>query len=187
MSRTIKPVLSEKHLKALALIERGGLSLKDIAAKVGWGPDYLYKLYEGDTTVGGSVASLFVAEVRKIDKKKSQAIKELAKTNKSLAHEQVKRILSTIKRKPKMSENDRKIVISAMNALAKASPKVEIGSLSYSYTKGFTAEQLIYEFRRLKSLAEGTSDRRRVQSSEQGRPGALPDSSGYGDETEEEL
>lgn len=187
MSRIKKPELNEKHLKALGLIEKGQHTLREISKEVGWKEDYLYELYEGDTSKAGSVASVFSAECRKIDKKRSQQLKDLAKTNKSLAHKQILRILTDVEEKRRMSENDRKIVISAMNAISKATPNVEIGNLSYSYTKGYTPEQLIHEFRRLKSLAEGASDRRRVPKAFKRGSGSLPDAPGDGDETQEEL
>lgn len=187
MSRIKKPEFNEKHRKALALIEQGNMTLVDIARAIGWKQDYLYDLYEGDVAKTSSVASVFSAECRKIDKKRSQLLKDLAKSNKTLAHKQISRILTDIQSKRRVSENDRKIVISAMNALAKATPNVEIGNVSYSYTKGYTPEQLIYEFRRLKSLAEGTSDRRRVPKASKGRTGLLSDALGDGDETQEEL
>ena len=187
MSRTKKPELNSKQLKALALIEKGELSLDEVAKAIGWKSQYLYDLYEGDVTKAGSVASLFKAECRKIDKKQTSKLKTLAKTNKALAHKQIQRILNSIENKRQTSEADRKMVVSIVNALAKATPKVEIGELSYSYTKGYTAEQLIHEFRRLKSIAEGASDRRRVQKTSEGRAGTLSDLIGSGDETQEEL
>ena len=186
MSRSKNPVLNEKHLKALALIESGKMTLKDVAQKVGWGSDYLYELYEGDTSKAGAVASLFAAECKKIDKKTTQRIKELTKDNKRLAHKVINRILDDFDKQKEFSTDDKKVVGTLMNSLAKASPRVEIGDVSFSYTKGYTPEQLVYEFNRLNSLTEGASDRRAVQETPKGRAGSLFDALGHRSEDEEE-
>jgi hypothetical protein len=186
LSRTKNPVLNEKHRKALALIEAGGHTLDEVSKLVGWKQDYLYELYEGDTSKAGSVASVFSAECRKIDKKQTQRIKELAKHNKALAHKLIQRILKDIETNEKLSNEDRKLVGTMMNCLAKATPNVEIGSVSYSYTKGYTAEQLIHEYNRLKTLAGGSSNRRAVQEAFSGRPGTLPGTAESGDSVAEE-
>jgi len=186
MSRNKNPVLNEKHRKALALIEKGSHTLDNVAKLVGWKPQYLYDLYEGDTGKAGSVATLFVAECRQIDKKRTQRIRELAKSNKALAHEQINRILETYKHKRQLSGEDKKMIGTLMNCLAKATPSVEIGSVSYSYTKGLTAEQLIHEFNRLQTLAGGSSNRGAVQEAFTGRTGALPESPESGSGVEEE-
>ena len=185
MSRIKTPVLNEKHLKALSLIEKGGMSLDSVAKAVGWGPDYLYSLHEGDTSRGGSVAMLFKSECRKIEKKQLARIKDLTRSNKALANELINEILTKIKQKQRLSEDDKKMVTSLTNAIAKSSPKVEIGDVSFSYTKGYTPEQLIYEFQRLSSVTAGPSDRRTVQEAVEGGPGALPDTPRYRSEDEE--
>jgi len=187
MSRNKNPVLSEKHLKALALIEKGGLSLDSVAKTVGWKSNYLYYLYEGDTSHGGAVASLFAAECRKIDKKQTQRIKNLSKANKELANELIHTILKRIESKKNPTSEENKLVGTLMNALSKATPHVSIGSVSYSYTKGYTAEQLVHEFRRFKTLTGSSSNRGAVQGPSKGRARQLPDSSGAGSDPEEEL
>ena len=152
MSRKKNPVLSDKHLKALELIGRTDLKLKDVANAVGWKPDYLYDLYEGNTSKAGSVASLFSAECKKIDKEIEKRIKELLGKNKSLAMSIIHRVLNELDQKPKLVKEDKFLVKSINDSLAKSTPKVEIGSVAYSYTQGYTAEQLIYEFQRLQSV-----------------------------------
>lgn len=185
MSRTKNPVLNEKHLKALSLIEKGGMTLDSVAKAVGISANYLYTLYEGDTGKAGSVATLFQAECRKIDKKQLTRIKNLSRSNKALANELIHEILTNIQKKRRKSENDKKTVTALANAIAKASPKVEIGDVSFSYTKGYTPEQLIYEFKRLSSVTEGPSNRRAVQDAFEGRAGALPDAFRHRIEDEE--
>lgn len=186
MSRTKNPVLSEKHLKALSLIERGEFSLDSVAKQVGWKPDHLYKLYGGDVSSCGSVASLFEAEVLKIDKVKTQKVNELMKTSKTLAMEQIVRILDDYKHKQRLSEDDKRIIANLTNAIAKATPSVKINSLSYSYTTGYTPEQLIYEFKRLQTLAGSSSNRGAVSGTSEGGTGEISPSSRIGSENEEE-
>jgi len=177
MSRIKKPVLSEKHLKALALIEAGEMSLKDMAAQCGWKEDYLYDLYEGDTAKAGEVASTFKAEVKSINKKRDSKIRLLLKSNTAAAHTLISKQLKYLDSKKDLSMEERKLIATYMNAIAKATPNVQIDNLSYSYTKGYTPEQMIYEFTRLQTLAGGTSNRSAVQGSEEGGSGVLPGSS----------
>lgn len=57
MSRSKRPVLNEKHLKALGLIKQGDMTLGEVAEACGWKEDYLYDLAEGNTAKAGEVAS----------------------------------------------------------------------------------------------------------------------------------
>jgi len=177
MSRSKSPVLNAKHLKALALIEAGEMSLKDMAVQCGWKPDYLYDLYEGDTAKAGEVASFFKAEVKTIHKKRDSKIKELLKSNTAAAHALISKQLKLLNNKVKLSLDEKKLIATYMNAIAKATPNVQIDNLSYSYTKGYTPEQMIYEFKRLQTLAGSSSNRRAVRESEEGGSGALPGAS----------
>jgi hypothetical protein len=188
MSRIKKPVLNDKHLKALALIEEGKMCLGDVAKAVGWKPDYLYELYEGDTSKAGSVASLFSAQVREINKKLDQEIGNLTKKNRKSVHQRISWILEQLEqkeKKKKLTLNEQKLVATIMNSLAKSSSKVEIGSLSYSYSKGLTTEQLVHEFTRLQTLAGSSSNRGAVQESVERGPRILPSPLGTGSELEE--
>ena len=182
MSRNKKPVLNEKHLKALALIEAGTMSLKDMAAQVGWSADYLYDLYEGDTAKAGEVASFFKAEVKAIHKKRDSKIKELLKSNTEAAHALISKQLKYLNDQAKLSLDERKLIATYMNAIAKATPNVQIDNLSYSWTKGYTAEQMVYEFKRLQTLAGGSSNRGAVPEAGEGRSGVLPQPTGPGGE-----
>ena len=171
------PKFNEKHLKALGMIEKGGFMLKEIATACGWKPDYFYDLYEGNTAKCGEVATYFKAEVKKFDKEQTARIKELTKKNKELANKIIYNVLTRIEEKASSNRpiplEEKKLVGTLMNCLAKASPSVEIGSLSYSYTKGFSAEQLVYEFNRLQSLTKRAPNRSAVQSVAEGGTGVL--------------
>jgi hypothetical protein len=190
VSRNKTPIFSEKHLKALALIETGGLSLDSIAKECGWKPKTLYELYEGDVAHAGSVASLFKDAVKKIDEKQTHKIKEVTKKNKALANELINKLLVDLAERQankNLNHDEKKLVATLMNCIAKASPKVEIGSVSYSYTQGYTPEQLVYEFRRLQTLAGSASNRSAIQSPSEGGAGEIPEPSGDGSEDAEEL
>lgn len=181
MSRIKKPILNEKHLKALGLIEAGEMSLKDMAAQCGWKEDYLYELTSGDTSKAGEVASFFKAEYKKIGDKKNAKIRLLLKSNTALAHQLIQKQLRFLDSKKDLSIEERKLVATYMNAIAKATPNVQIDNLSYSYTKGYTPEQMIYEFKRLQTLAGSSSNRSAVQGSEEGGPGDVPGAASEGD------
>ena len=151
--------LSEKHWKAIELISQGQHTIKKVAEIMGWHPQTLYDLYEGNFSKKGHIAVLFHSELKKIKHKRAKEIEMLAKTNLLLAHEQINRILKDIEAHRTLTLEDRKLVVSLMNCLSKASPNVEIDKVSFSYTKNLTVEELIYEFKRLKTLAEGPFNR----------------------------
>ena len=164
--------LNEKHWKALQLIEAGVLSLKSIAEQCGWSADYMYDLYEGEAKVG-KIGELFKTELRKLEKKNTDKIKTLTKENKSLALRLMNDFLRRKATAEYLSDDDSKLVCGVFNAIAKASPNVEINSSSWSYTKGLTSEELVHEFNKLRSLAEGAPKRRGVPEAGQGRAGVL--------------
>lgn len=167
-----KNELTEKHWQALKLIE-SGMARKDVAVKIGWGPDYFKKLCSGDPCVG-TAADLFKKEVQKIESKRDEDTKALVKVNIQDAQEQVKRVLSEFKSKKRLNYDDKKILVTLTNALNKSTPPVNIKNLSYSYTSGLTPEELIHEFTRLKSIAESSFDRRAVQKPDPRGSGGLP-------------
>jgi hypothetical protein len=163
--------LGPKHLKALELMAEGRLPLKEIAKICGWAESYFYDLVEGNAEKTSNVAFLFSAEVDKINAKNTKRIKSLSKDIQRM-------ILSSWDAKIKnedgkqLTEDEEKQRVAIYNAIAKATPNVEIGS--FSYTKGLSAEDLVNEFKRLKSLA---SDSRGVRSASPGRTREILDSS----------
>ena len=168
--------LSEKHWKALQLIDEGKSSLKEIAKICDWSAAYMYDLYEGDTEKGGKIAELFQAEVRKLENKNVSRIKTLTKDNKQLALRMMNEFLRRKMSMEYVSDDDTKLITTVFNALSKATPNVEIGSMSWSYVKGLTTEELVHEFNKLKSLAEGSSDSRGVSKAGSGSSRVLPSS-----------
>jgi len=158
--------LSEKHWKALALFEEGNLSRKEIAEAIGVSYDYLSELCSGDTSKAGQVAGLFKAEYLKIQKKHQEETKLLIEENTLSAQLAIKRVLDELLLKKKLTSEDKKLISMYTNALAKCQPNVSVGSVSFSYVKGMTPEELIHEFKRLKSIAESSFDRRAIPDSE---------------------
>lgn len=159
-------ILSEKHWKALELFDQGNLSRKDIATACGWSYDYITDLCSGDTGKAGMVAGLFKAEYLKIQKKTADETKQLLEENTKLAQTLIYKVLDDLNKKKKQTPEDKKIISMYTNALAKCQPNVSIGKLEFSYVRGMTPEELIHEFKRLKSIAESSFDRRRVSDSQ---------------------
>lgn len=170
MSKTAS--LSEKHWKAIELISDGKMSLKEVAQAVDLKPDTLYKLYEGHESMRVT-GQLFKAELQKITKKNISRVKDLIADNKFLSHMMLNDYLRRKFSLDYVSDEDVETIISVVNALNKA-PTVEINATSFSYTKGLSAEDLMHEFNRLKSLAEGTLNVRGIQSSGSGSTGRIP-------------
>lgn len=160
--------LSPKHLQALELIRLGTLSYKQIAHAVGWSEPYLYDLIAGDTAKCGSSASLFAAEVDRIDAELMKKIKHLSKDVKQGILAKFDEYVKQYQGK-KTNKQARREMCSIMHAIAKVTPNVEIGS--FSYTKGLSIEDIYNEFRRLKGLG---SDGRGVSPLTQRGTGALP-------------
>ncbi len=142
--------LSPKHWKALELFEEGTLSLKEIAKACHINQDVFYDLVEGDTSSQGETATLFKSEIDKITTRSAAKIRVLVKDNKKLALQKMNDFLREVQTK-KLTSPILKQVVSCANSLSKLTPSVSIGSISY--TKGFTAEDLTYEFNRLSTLA----------------------------------
>lgn len=167
--------LSDKHWKILSLMNDPNRTIKSIADEVGLSSDYLYDLINGNVKKAGKVAELFEAEVRKIDTKTSSRIKSLMKQNKFVALSLINSILKNFSLQKNYDLEEAKVIAQISGHLFKA-PNVEIGSVSYSYTKGLSAEELVHEYNRLQTIANGPSNRGAVQESFERRPGILLDS-----------
>lgn len=167
--------LNEKHWEALRLMREGKLTHKQIAAHVGWSVNYFQDLVQGKVDKCGYTAELFQKEIKEIEKDLVKNIKYMTKENLSLALFEINRILKQLRDKKKLSFDDQKIIASLTTVLSKTTPQVEIGSVSYQYTKGLTPEELIHEFKRLKGIAESSFDRKGISGSQQGEPGRLPE------------
>lgn len=173
MSRGPKTELSEKHWKALSLLEEGRLSFSEIAKEMGWSYDYFYDLETGNTEKGGNTAELFRAESQKIEAKRNKEIKTITNANTLTAQKIISRVLDELTQKKKLDSGEKRLVSLYTNALSKCQPNVSIGSVAFSYVKGLTAEEMIHEFKRLKGIAESSFDRRRVLDASKGATGDL--------------
>lgn len=172
-----KTELSEKHWQALKLLEEGLLSRSEIAKAIGYSRDHLDHLCEGSVEACGKSAILFKEEYQKITKKKDNELKDLFKTNTATAHRLISRVFKDIEGKNKITSDDRKILSMYTNALSRFQPTTSVQNLSYSYTSGLTAEELIHEFKRLKGIAESSFERGPIQSSPEGRTGEISEDS----------
>ena len=158
------PKLQEKHWQALSLIDEGKTSLKEIASSLGWQPNSLYWLYEGNVEKMGKTALLFQSEVKKLSAKQVSKIKDLVRDNKVLALRMMNEFLRRKSALEYQSDEEIELITTVFNALAKATPSIEINSTSYSYVKGLSAEELLHEYNKLRTLAEGASVRPGVPS-----------------------
>lgn len=177
-----KEELNAKQLKALSLFDQGGKTIADVAAIIGVSYDYMHDLISGDTAKIGQNADLFKKAYQKIQTKRDQNIENLTKLNKEALHGQILRVAQGIKSKKNISIDEKKLLGTLMNSIGKAQQSVNIKNLSYSYTTGLSPEELIYEFTRLKAIAESSFNRRPVQSVTAGGPGSVSasDESGSG-------
>lgn len=165
--------LGSKHWQALKLIDEGKMSLKDIAATVGWSADFMYDIYEGKDNCG-TIGEMFQSELKKLEAKNVNKIKTLSKENQALALRLMNDFLRRKATNVYVSDDDLKLIATAYNAMAKSTPSVEIGSMQWNYTKGLTSEELVHEFTKLKSIAEGASKRGAVPAVGSRKAGVLP-------------
>ena len=177
-----KEEVNAKQLQALSMFDQGGKTIKDVAVAIGVSYDYLHDLISGNTASCGQTADLFKKAYQKIQLKRDQNIENLTKLNKEGLHGQILRVVDGLKVKKSMSLDEKKLLGSLMNSIVKAQPSVNIKNLSYSYTTGYSPEELIYEFSRLKGIAEASFNRGPVQGTVADRSRGLPasDESGSG-------
>ena len=172
MSRPTK--LSEKHWQVLDMLDKG-MTRSDIAKEIGWTRDHLDKLCVGNVEKAGGVATLFKAEYQKVSAKITRETNELIQNNLKQAQRLMQGVFNEIESKKKVSAEDKKILSMYTNAIAKCQPSPSIKNLSFSYTKGLSAEELMYEFKRLKTIAESSFERGGISEAAAGRAGELPE------------
>ena len=172
--------LGKNHQRALDLIEEGLLTFVEISEECKLGFAELFDLYSGKQDNLGKVAGLFKVEIDKITKRNQLKVKNLIKDNKKLALVKMNEFLRT-QQGIEPTASMMKDVLKCINSLNKLTPAVEI-----NYSKGLTAEDLIREFQRLKSVATHSLNRKRVSSVGEGEPGVLSLSPRAGDTTKAE-
>ena len=166
MSRPTK--LSEKHWQVLEMLGND-MPRKKAAESIGWTVDHLKHLCIGDTQRAGGVATLFKQEYLKGVQKSAEETKKLIQANVKTAQGLIAEVFAEIKGKKKKTDADKKLLSLYTNALAKFTPAVNVKNLSYSYTKGLLPEELVHEFKRLKTIAESSFDRGSIPEIAQGR------------------
>ena len=164
--------LSEKHWKALEMLDQDA-SRQDVADTLKFKKQYLDYLCVGNVEKAGKVATLFKGEYDKIQVKSKKECDDLIRENLRTAQRLMKRVFSDIEKKKTTSPEDKKILSLYTNAIAKCQPSVSIKNLSYSYTKGLLPEELIHEFKRLKTIAESSFDGSGIPDASEGRAGEL--------------
>ena len=164
--------LSEKQWKALELFEQDK-SRKEVAKAVGVSERYLGYMCVGNVEKGGKVATLFKTQYSRIMEKSRQETNDLLDSNLKLGQKIMTDIMSDIDKKKTKSPEDKKIISLYTNAIAKCKPATNIKNLSFSYTKGLDAEELMHEFKRLTTIAESSFNRGEVREAPKGRTGAL--------------
>lgn len=167
--------LPAKLQKALDLVLSGALSFKEIAKQCGFSADYLYQLVEGKEAHRTENGKIFYESYQKAQKQRDKEIRDLVKSNKKKAQKYVSEYLDAVS-KQKGRVDHISTVTAVINALAKSTPNVEIGS--FTYQKGLSPEDIFNEFKRLSGNREIASLGRTVQEASAGRAGEIPLASG---------
>ena len=165
-------VLPEKYQQSLALIKEGKLSFKQIAHTCKINIDTFYALVEGKYTDSPAIQEKFTQALNEIGKQRDKEIRDSIKNCKKKTYYLIDSYLSNFK-DLKKDAKEIAMITTIANALAKSTPNVEIGSLSY--TQGLSAEDIIHEFNRLTAAA---FERRGLQGSQQDGTGRVSGASG---------
>ena len=158
--------LSVKHFKALDMIEENRMSIPEIAKACGFDVSYLYRLIDGKADAG-PMGQLFASEVNKIYKNIDQRNKKRVRKCKDLLF---KRLEQWARELPPTKLKDPQIrrVLEAINTLSKATPQMEINSITQIYN-AMTQEDLLNEFKKLKTLAQLAIDGTGISGIGQGK------------------
>ena len=166
--------LKPKHYAALELWEEGILSIKEIAGSVGLSVDTMYDMFEGNSAKAGPIAHLFKAELDKITVRSASKVRHLVKDNKKISLLMLNERLKKLRAKKTRNETDSREIVNIMNTLNKATPGIEIGSMhALTVHKGMTPEELVYEFQRLRAIANNSFNPKGVREAKEGRQDGL--------------
>jgi len=167
--------LSDKHWKALELIDAGETNMSNVARHINMEPTDFLRLVHGNVQKMGNIASVFNLEYSKIIHKK---INESEKNITRLLNECQEVSLAVLTREIKVYEDKKKLtednqkmltyLVKAMATLKPSAPKSLNVSQTWNYTKGLSPQELEHEFSRLSGLSEGPSNAGAVQDSKQG-------------------
>lgn len=161
--------LPEKYCKAIALIEQGKLTYRDIAQKCGISVSNFYDLIEGNYKKQGTLQQKFTEKLEEVNKRRDKEIRNLSK---NCRKKTLYLIDDYLTKHNGVGKNDTSLVsslTSIANCLAKVTPNVEIGS--FTFQKGLSPEDIYAEFKRLTGIA---SDRGAVHGAPAGGTGEIP-------------
>ena len=135
--------------------------------------------HEGKHTKAPAIQTKFTEALNEIGKQRDKEIRDSIKNCKKKTYYLIDSYLSNFK---DLKKDDKAIamITTIANALAKSTPNVEIGSLSY--TQGLSAEDIIHEFNRLTAAA---FERRRLQGSDKDGTGRISGITGQNRITQE--
>ena len=157
--------LNPKHLKALSLIEENtGLSTSEIAKACGFSTNYLHKLIEAHPDAG-PVGQLFRTSLNRVYENISKRVKKNTKSTQDVLIKKLRKWSEALPA-DKMNAEHVKKACDILHALAKSTPRVEIGSISI--TKHFSPQEIINEYKRLTALARFTLEGHGVSSPAEG-------------------
>lgn len=152
MSKSKKTVvvLPDPHKKALSLLSKTDLSIREIASDCGFSYDDLCDLYVGKNQKDPIVV-LFQAEMKKVEDSVKFKIKRLTAENKLIVLEEINALLRDMRRS---GTRDERVLVPVLNALAKASAGIEINSqVNNNIFGSMSTQELVLEFRRLTAIA----------------------------------
>ena len=142
--------LTDKHRKCLELLKQNKHSVKEIASAVGYTPDYIYDLMSA-TKATGVIGQLFKSEYDKIAPHiEDRTSRKVAQLRERIV-DKLQQWVNAQKLGDKLTKLSHKQMIDALNALTKAVPLLSVETNIFK--TGLTDEDLIYEFRRLSSIA----------------------------------
>ena len=166
-------MLKPNHIKALQLLKENAGSVAEIAKACGLSTDHLYDLIEASPKVG-QLGILFSQEYKK-------AVKECSKRTRDNLHTLKDRLVSDLLRwnqaindkKPDPSKWQLKEVNAKRAVLAEINKVSDAGDFEDFFKTGLAGEDLVNEFKRVRSLVEFAANGATVQSSDEGGPGIL--------------
>lgn len=147
--------LQPKHYKALEMIEENMLSLSEIAKACNLSYSYLKRLSEGEATTG-QMGQLFHSEMNKLGKRMDQRTKKRLKSAKDILFKKLEKWARELP-PAKLKDAQVRRMLDAINSLAKSTPQLEFNQFNQIYS-GMNQEDILNEFKKLKSLSRATLD-----------------------------
>lgn len=159
ISEDMKSKLTEKHLKALQMLEANQHSVPDVAKSVGFSPTYLNNLMAADPSTG-PIGVLFHSEYIKIKTKIDDRITAKVNQTRDLLVARLFEWAQGLTKESVDTVSRHRMLVDSVNALSRAVPLVNIESTEWH--TNLTGVNLVSEFKRLKAMAKATAVRERV-------------------------